>query len=74
MANEFETKIIRNFADDIVGKLNEAANIARTASALGTQGLLVRTFLDIEALIHDASTLLNSTLSVRRRDKDANVD
>jgi hypothetical protein len=77
MASEFEARIIHEFADDIAGKLNEAAIIARTASALGAQGLPERAFhtlLDIEPLIHDASTLLNATSVVRRRDKDAAAD
>ncbi len=74
MASEFEARIIQDFAEEIAGKLNEAAIIARTANAFGADGLpdhAFRTLLDIETLIHDASSLLNATSVVRRRDKAA---
>ena len=73
MANELEARIIHDFADDIAGKLKEAAIIAQTASGLGAQGLPERAFqtlLDIETLIHDASILLNATSVVRRRERN----
>ena len=44
MANEFEAKIIQDFARDIASKLNEAATIARTADEFGKQGLADRLF------------------------------
>ena len=73
MASEFEARIIHEFADDIAGKLKEAAIIAQTASGLGAQGLPERAFqtlLDVETLIHDAAIVLNATSVVRRRDQE----
>ena len=72
MASEKETKIIQAFAQYIAANLNEAAIIARTANGLGEQGLSERAFqvlLDIEPLIHDASTLMSAALVLRRRDR-----
>lgn len=73
MTRELEARIIHDFAEEIAGKLKEAAIIAQTASGFGAQGLpdrAFRTLLDIETLIHDAATLLNATSVVRRRDQD----
>ena len=77
MANEFEAKIIQDFARDIASRLGEAAIIARTADGLGKQGLAERAFqslLEIEPLLHDASILLNATSVVRRRDRERAID
>ncbi|WP_158812004.1 hypothetical protein [Beijerinckia sp. L45] len=73
MANEFEAKIIHNFAQDIARKLGEAAVLARTADGYSKQGLVERSFqslLEIEPLIHEASILLNASSVVRRRDRE----
>ena len=77
MTSEFEARIIHDFAEDIAGKLKEAAIIAQTASGLGAQGLPGRAFqtlLDVETLIHDAATLLNATSVVRRRDRERTAE
>ena len=77
MANEFEAKIIHDFAQDIARKLGEAAVLARTADDYGKQGLVERAFqslLEIEPLIHDASILLNASSVVRRRDRERGSD
>ena len=74
MANEFEAKVIHDFASDIAGRLNEALIIAKMADGFGKQGLTERAFqslLEIEPLIHEASVLLNATSVVRRRDRGA---
>ena len=73
MASELEAKIIHDFAQDIAGKLTEAALIAEAASGLGARGLSERAFqtlLDVETLIHDAATLLNANSVVRRRERE----
>ena len=77
MANDFEAKIIHDFARDIVGRLNEAVIIAKMADDFGKQGLTERAFqslLEIEPLIHEASILLNATSVVRRRDRERGID
>lgn len=77
MASELEARIIQDFAEEIAGKLNEAAINARTASAFGADGLpdhAFRTLLDIETLFHDASILLNATSVVCRRDRQLMAD
>ena len=73
MANEFEAKIIHDFAQDIARKLGQAAVLARTADDYGKQGLVERAFhspLEIEPLIHEASILLNASSVVRRRERE----
>ena len=73
MANEFEDRIIQDFARDIASRLGEAAAIARTADAYGKQGLAERAFqslLELEPLLQDAKSLLIATAVVRRRDRE----
>ena len=77
MANEFEAKIIQDFTCDIADRLNEAALLARAAESFGKQGLAERSFqslLDIEPLLQEASTLLNATSLVRRREHPIDPD
>jgi hypothetical protein len=64
--------VIQEFTQVVAAKLNEAAAIARTASALGAEGLSERAFralLDAEPLIHDAQALLNASSIMRRHDR-----
>lgn len=77
MANEFDARIIQDFAHDIALRLDEAAIIAKTADGFGKQGLTERAFqslLEIEPLIHEASVLLNATSVVRRRDRERGIN
>ena len=51
VANDFEVRIIQDFARDIAGRLNEAVIIAEMADDFGKQGLTERAFqslLEIE--------------------------
>ena len=77
MAGEFDTRVIEDFTRDIAGRLSEAALLARTADEFSKQGLAERAFsslLEIEPLLHDASTLLNATSVVRRRERPIDPD
>ena len=64
--------VIKEFTQAVSAKLSEAAAIARTASALGAEGLPERAFralLEAEPLIHDAQALLNASSVMRRRER-----
>ena len=70
-AGEFGA-VMASFTQVVAARLAEAAALARTASALGAEGLAERAFqtlLDAEPLLHDAQLLLNASSVLRRHDR-----
>jgi hypothetical protein len=69
MADEFASKVVRQFTGEIASRLNRASALATAAENLNSQGLTdhaFETLLDIETLMFEATALLNAASIVNR--------
>ena len=73
MTNEFQAKLIEEFAHEMARRIGEAAVLAQVAEDYGKKGLTERalkSFLQIEPLLFEASRIMSAGLIVHRRDCD----
>ena len=73
MTSGFEAKVIHEFAHEMWRRIGEAAVFAQATEEFGKKGLTdraVKSFLQIEPLLHEASALMRASLIVHRRDHE----